>query len=80
MKSRKTPTDDEVLMASGKKQFEDSLHAEYLTIVEAQVAGIKEAFMKQQAKAEVRSPLFLFLMFILMFSFHLLGTLEPREI
>lgn len=69
MKSRKTLTNDEVLMASGKKQFEDLLHAEYLSIVEAQVAGIKDVFAKQQAKAAVGPPPSLFATGILRFSF-----------
>ncbi|KAF8235292.1 hypothetical protein L208DRAFT_1541759 [Tricholoma matsutake] len=51
MKGRETPTADEILMASGKKTFDNSLQAEYLKIIEEQASGIKEAFMKQQAKA-----------------------------
>lgn len=66
MKTRNTPTDDEIVMASGKKPFEDSLHTEYLSIIEAQATGIKEAFVKQQAKAAVCSSLLPFSMFTLM--------------
>ncbi len=53
MKSRDAPTSDEILMASGKKTFDNSLQAEYLKIIEEQASGIKEAFAKQQAKAAV---------------------------
>ena len=55
-----TPTADEILMASGKKTFNNSLQAEYLKIIEEQASGIKEAFMKQQAKAAVRNVQYLF--------------------
>jgi hypothetical protein len=55
MKSRETPTADEILMASGKKRFDDSIQAEYLKIIAAQASGIKEAFAKQQAKELVRT-------------------------
>ncbi|KAF8815359.1 hypothetical protein BYT27DRAFT_7009802, partial [Phlegmacium glaucopus] len=51
MKGHDTPTADEILMALGKKTFNNSLQAEYLKIIEEQASGIKEAFMKQQAKA-----------------------------
>lgn len=53
MKGRDTPTADEILMASGKKTFDNSIQAEYLKIIQKQASGIKEAFMKQQAKAAV---------------------------
>lgn len=53
MKGRETPTADEILMASGKKTFDNSLQAEYFKIIEEQASGIKEVFMKQQAKAAV---------------------------
>jgi hypothetical protein len=48
-----TPTADKILMASGKKIFDNSLQAEYLKVIEEQASDIKEAFMKQQAKAVV---------------------------
>ena len=53
MKGCDTSTADEILMASGKKTFNDSLQAEYLKIIEEQASGIKEAFMRQQVKAAV---------------------------
>ena len=55
MKQRDTPTDDEILMASGRKPFDNSLQADYLKIIEAEAAGIKEAFEKQKAKSTVRN-------------------------
>lgn len=55
MRKRDTPTDDEILMASGKKPFNNSVQAEYLKIIEAEAAGIKEAFEKQKAKSAVRN-------------------------
>lgn len=58
MKTRDTPTNDEILMASGKKNFDDLHRAEYSKVIEAQAAGIKEAFAKQQAKAVVCSVIF----------------------
>lgn len=58
MKSRETPTADEILMASGKKGFDNSLQEEYLTMIERQALGIKEAFAKQQAKELVRDILY----------------------
>ena len=54
MKQQDAPTDDEILMASGKKLFDNSLQADYLKIIEANAAGIKEAFEKQKAKSAVR--------------------------
>ena len=57
MKQRDTPTDDEILMASAKKPFDDLLQADYLKIIEAEAAGIKEAFEKQKAKSAVHSVL-----------------------
>lgn len=54
LKARKaSPTANEILFASGKKPFDSSIHAEYIKKLEAQAAGIKEAFMRQQAKAVV---------------------------
>jgi hypothetical protein len=47
------PTPDEKLYASGKKPFDSSIHANYIEKLEGQVAGIKEAFAKQQAKSAV---------------------------
>jgi len=40
-------------MASGKKVFDNSLQADYLKVIEAEAAGIKEAFEKQKAKSAV---------------------------
>ncbi|KAF8071963.1 hypothetical protein FPV67DRAFT_1412468, partial [Lyophyllum atratum] len=45
------PTPEEVLYASGQQAFDPSIHAEYIQKLDAQAAGIKEAFAKQQAKA-----------------------------
>ena len=56
MKSRDAPTPNKILMAAGKKPFDDSLQAEYLKVIEEQASGIKEAFAKQQAQAAVRDP------------------------
>ena len=53
MKHRGTPTDDEILMASGRKPCDDSIQANYLKIIETEAAGIKEAFEKQKAKSAV---------------------------
>ena len=53
MRQQDTPTNDEILMASGKKPFNNSLQADYLKIIEAEAAGIKEAFEKQKAKSTV---------------------------
>ncbi|KAF8812634.1 hypothetical protein BYT27DRAFT_7086466 [Phlegmacium glaucopus] len=50
MKIRDTPTDDEILMASGKKVLDGLRHTEYSKIIEAQATGIKEAFAKQLAQ------------------------------
>ena len=55
MKQRDTPTNDEILMALRKKLFDNSLQADYLKIIEAEAAGIKEAFEKQKAKSTVRN-------------------------
>ena len=65
MKQQDTPTNDEILMASGKKPFDNSLQANYLKIIEAQAAGIKEAFEKQKAKFAVCN---IFCYFLLDFS------------
>jgi hypothetical protein len=59
MKGRETPTADEILMASGKKNFDDSIREEYLKIIETQSLGIKEAFAKQQAKDSVCNLLYI---------------------
>ena len=47
------PTPDEMLYALRKKPFDSSIHANYIERLDAQVAGIKEAFAKQQAKSTV---------------------------
>jgi hypothetical protein len=47
MKTRESPTADEILMASGKKIFDDSLKADYLKIIEDQAVGIQKAFATQ---------------------------------
>ena len=60
MKGRNTPTADEILMASGKKTFNNLLQAKYLKIIEEQALGIKEAFMKQQAKEAVCNIQYIF--------------------
>jgi hypothetical protein len=80
MKTRVTPTDDEILMASGKKKFDDLCHAEYSMVIEAQAAGIKEAFAKQQAKAVVCSVYYL-ISFSVKFTqiFIQLGALESSK-
>jgi hypothetical protein len=52
------PTRDEVLYASGKKQFDSSIHTDYIKRLDSQVAGIKEAFAKQQAKSAVGHEFF----------------------
>ena len=59
MKGHDTPTADEILMASGKKTFDNSIQVEYLKIIQEQALGIKEAFMKQQAKAAVSNVQYL---------------------
>jgi hypothetical protein len=48
------PSPEEVLYASGKKPFDASVHDKYIETLDAQAAGIKEAFARQQAKAAVR--------------------------
>ena len=55
MKTRDNPTNDEILTAAGKKDLDDLQRAEYSKVIEAQAAGIKEAFAKQQIKAVVCS-------------------------
>jgi len=47
------PTPDEIMYASGKKQFDSSIHANYIQRLDAQVTGIKEAFANQKAKSAV---------------------------
>jgi hypothetical protein len=53
MKTHDNPTNDEILIASGKKDLDELQRAEYSKVIEAQAAGIKEAFAKQQVKAVV---------------------------
>ncbi|KAF8152347.1 hypothetical protein B0H34DRAFT_664204, partial [Crassisporium funariophilum] len=45
------PSPEEVLYASGKMSFDASVHNQYIKTLDAQAAGIKEAFARQQAKA-----------------------------
>ena len=47
------PTPDEIIYASGKKPFNSSIHVNYIQRLDTQVAGIKEAFTRQQAKYAV---------------------------
>jgi hypothetical protein len=47
------PLPEEVSYASGKLPFDSSIHAEYIQKLDAQAAGIKEAFARQQARAAV---------------------------
>jgi hypothetical protein len=47
------PSPEEVLFASGKMPFDASVHDQYIKTLDAQAAGIKEAFARQQAKAAV---------------------------
>lgn len=47
------PTPEEVHYASGKMLFDASVHNQYVETLDAQAAGIKEAFTRQQAKAAV---------------------------
>lgn len=77
MKQRDTPTDEEILMAAGRKPFDNSLQADYLKIIEAEAAGIKEAFEKQKAKSAVRNP-YCYVGLIILDHFPLLGALGPR--
>lgn len=53
MKDCNEPTADEVLYASGKKPFNSPELAPYLRRLDEKVAGIQEAFAKQQAAALV---------------------------
>jgi hypothetical protein len=54
MKDREgDPTPDEILYAQGKKTFDPPAQAEYLKILDAKAAGIKEAFARQQEAAAV---------------------------
>jgi len=76
MKQRDTPTNDEILMASGKKPFDNSLQSDYLKIIEAEAAGIKEAFEKQKAKSAVRN--FFVMLWSFLTIFRPLGALVPR--
>ena len=77
MKQQDTPTNDEILMASGKKVFDNSLQADYLKVIEAEAAGIKEAFEKQKAKSTVRNVL-LYCVRSFLTIFRPLGALGPR--
>ena len=47
------PSPEEVLYASGNMPFDASVHEQYIKTLDAQAAGIKEAFARQQAKAAV---------------------------
>lgn len=67
MKSRETPTADEILMASGKKHFDDSIKGEYVKIIEEQASGIKEAFAKQKEKELVSNILYSFYLVLKIF-------------
>ena len=53
MKTRDNPTNDDILIASGKKDLDDVQCTELSKVIEAQAASIKEAFTKQQTKAVV---------------------------
>jgi hypothetical protein len=44
------PLPEEVSYASGKLPFDSSIHAEYIQKLDAQAAGIKEAFARQQGE------------------------------
>lgn len=74
MKSREAPTADEILMASGKKTFNDSLQVEYLKIIEEQASGIKEAFAKQQERAAVCNLTLHWFLSVLIYTYRNLGT------
>ena len=76
MKTRNTLTDDEILMASGKKKLDDTVHMEYLKIVEAQAVNIKEAFVTQKTKMVV---CFIFLSLYDLF-YDILLTIRSRGI
>ena len=78
MKQRDTLTDDEILMASGRKPFDNSLQADYLKIIEANAAGIKEAFEKQKAKSAVCHLFWLRSVRSLLTIFCCVGALGPR--
>ena len=59
LKSHNMPlTPNEILYALGKKQFDLSIHADYIKRIDSHVAGIKEAFTKQQAKFTVGCKFF----------------------
>jgi hypothetical protein len=66
-------------MASGKKLFDNSLQADYIKIIEAQAAGIKEGFEKQKAKSAVRNFFYHVALDNLLMIFHPLGALGPRK-
>jgi hypothetical protein len=78
MKQRDTPTTDEILMASGKKAFDNSLQADYLKIIETEAAGIKEVFEKQKAKSAVRNFFLFCCVRSFLTIFRPLGALGPR--
>ena len=46
-------TPDEIMYALGKKPFDSSIHVNYIQRLDTQVAGIKEACTRQQAKSTV---------------------------
>ena len=57
MKSRnglQPPTPDEIMYASGQKPFDSTAYSLYVQQLEEHTNGIKEAFAKQQAAANVR--------------------------
>ena len=57
MKSRNglhPPTTDGIMYASGQKLFDSTAHQLYIEKLEEHNIGIKEAFAKQQAAANVR--------------------------
>jgi hypothetical protein len=57
LRTEHPPTSEEIQFASGQKSFDPSIHAEYLQKLDVQTSGIKEVFVKQKAKAAVRTSL-----------------------
>ena len=57
--------------------FDSAVHSEYLKTLDAQAAGIKEAFSRQQAKAAVRLHVYFVIINILIAK---TGGLGPREV
>ena len=53
LRTEHPPTSEEIQFASGQKSFDPSIHAEYLQKLDVQTSGIKEALVKQKAKAAV---------------------------